>query len=229
MKITTKISWAWDGEILEHEFFEYAGPVALGCGAPAGQQQLATEQANYYQTLTQNAQSEFSQSSNLAADFLKEFNPILQAGPNQLGWNTQEAADVNSNIVTTEGQATRNAQQAAGTQVNGLGNGNEYTPQGASTAIKNSINVAGAQATAQSQQNAQLADYQQGFQNFETAASALSGTPNLYATSTGAAGAANTGGSAADTTYNNIATEEMSPLSLVSSALGAAGTALAKP
>ena len=227
MKITTKISWAWDGTVLEHEFYEYSGPVALACGAPSGQTQLAQEQASYYQTLTANAQSEFGTASALAKQLSAEFGPIFQAGPNQLGWNAQEQNAVNANIVTTEGQATQNAQRAAGTSTNALGGGNEYVPQGAVRQGRAAINVAGGQATAQSQQNALLADYQQGFQNFSQAASALQGIPSLYSGSTGAAGAATGGGSAANATYTDVAQESMAPLSLVGSALGATGAIFA--
>ena len=227
MKITTRISWSWDGTLLEYEGYEYSGPVALACGAPSGQTELASEQASYYQTLTANAQAEFGQASALASKFMAEFGPIFQAGPNQKGWNATEENAVNANIVTTEGQATQNAQRAAGTSTNALGGGNEYVPQGAVRQGKAAINVAGGQATAQSQQNALLADYQQGYTNFTQAATALEGIPNLYGTSTGAASAATSGGTAANTSYTDIAQESMAPLSLVGSALGATGAIFA--
>lgn len=223
MRIYTKIVMDWNGNILERDGYDYSGPVALACGAPSGQQQLATEQAAYYQTLTNNANAEFGQASALAAQFMAEFGPIFEAGPNQKGWNAEETNAVNANIVTTEGQATQNAQRAAGTSTNALGGGNEYAPQGAVRQGKAAINVAGGQATSQSQQNALLADYQQGFQNFSQAASALQGIPSLYSGSTGAASAATSGGTAANTSYTDIAQESMAPLSLVGSALGATG------
>jgi hypothetical protein len=224
--VITKLVFDWDGNVLEKESYPYAGAWATLCGAPSGQKQLAQEQANYYQTLTNNANAEFGQASTLAQNFINEFTPIFNAGPNQQGWNAAESNAVNSDIVTTEGQATKNALQAAGATTNALGGGNEYVPQGATSAIKNSINVAGSQATAQSQQNALLANYQQGFTNFETAASGLEGVPSLYSGSTSAAGTATGAGSAANQSYNAIAEEEMSPLSLISSALGATGAAL---
>ena len=223
MKIFTKLVMDWNGNILESEGYDYSGPTALACGAPAAQKQLAQEQADYYQTLTSNAQAEFGQASALAQQFAAEYDPIFAAGPNQKGWNAEEANAVNANIVTTEGQATANAQRAAGTSTNALGGGNEYVPEGAVRQGKAAINVAGEQATSQSQQNALLADYQQGFQNFTQASSALAGIPNLYAGSTGAAGAATGGGSAANTSLTDIASESMAPLSLVGSALGATG------
>ena len=226
MRVTTKISWDWDGNILEHDSYDYKGPVALGCGAPSGQTQLASEQGAFYQQLTANASAEFGVASNLVAEFNKEFSPIFAAGPNQKGWNAEESNAINSNIVTTEGQATKNALQASMSSTNGLGGGNEYTPMGAVQEGKAAINVAGSQATAQSQQNALLQNYQQGFQNFEQASSALAGTPQMYSGSTSAAGAATGAGSATDTTYSNIASESMAPLSLVGAALGATGTAI---
>lgn len=227
MRIFTKIVMDWNGNILESEGFEYTGPIALACGAPSGQQELAKEQGDYYKTLTSNAQTEFGQASELAASFMKEFTPIFEAGPNQMGWNAEESNAVNSQIVTTEGQATKNALQAAGASTNALGGGNEFVPQGAVEAGKRAIDVAGAQATATSQQTALQKNYAQGFQNYEMAAKGLAGIPSLYGTSTGAAGAANSGGESANKTYGDIATESMAPLSLVGSALGATGAIFA--
>ena len=223
MRITTKIVWAWDGTVLEHEWYEYHGPVALGCGASSGQKQLANEQSAFYQQLTANATAEFGAASSLVAEFNKEYGPIFAAGPNQKGWNAEESNAINSNIVNTEANATKNAQQASMKTTNALGGGNSYNPQGAVQEGKTAINVAGAQATAQSQQNALLQNYQQGFQNFEQASNALAGTPQMYSGSTSAAGAATGAGSATGTTYSNIAAESMAPLSLVGAALGGAG------
>ena len=227
MRIYTKLVMDWNGNILESEGYDYSGPIALACGAPSGQNELATEQAAYYQTLTSNAQSEFGQASALATKFMSEYDPIFAAGPNQKGWNAEEANAVNANIVTTEGEATDNAQRAAGTSTNALGGGNEYVPQGAVRQGKAAINVAGEQATSQSQQNALLADYQQGFQNFTQASNALAGIPSLYSGSTGAASAATSGGTAANTSYTDIAQESMAPLSLVGAALGSTGAIFA--
>ena len=227
MRIYTRVVIDWDGNVLEFDGYDYSGPVALACGAPAGQTQLASEQANFYQQLTQNATAEFGAASSLVSEFNKEYGPIFAAGPNQKGWNGAESAAINSNIVTGEGQATKNAMQASLGTTDALGGGNEYTPEGAVKEGKAAINVAGAQATAQSQQNALIQNYQQGFQNFELASSALGSTPQMYAGSSTAAGAATGAGSAADTSYSNIAAEDMSPLSLVGGALGASGGALA--
>src|ERR1019366_5492239 len=133
----------WDGNIIERVGYEYDGPVALACGAPSGQTQLAQEQSNFYQQLTANATAEFGQASTLVSEFNNEFGPIFAAGRNQKGWNDEEFNAINSNIVTTEGQATRNAQQASMSSTNGLGGGNEYTPMGAVQEGKAAINVAG--------------------------------------------------------------------------------------
>jgi hypothetical protein len=57
MKITTKITISIaTGEVMEHEFYEYSGPVALACGATPGQQQLAQQQTSGYTTLVNQAQ-----------------------------------------------------------------------------------------------------------------------------------------------------------------------------
>jgi len=226
MKIYTKIVWDWDGHVLESVSYEYSGPVALACGAPSGQTNLANQQANYYQTLTQNAQQEFGQASSLATEFMNEFEPIFAAGPDQLGWSPTVAANVNSNTVTTEGQATANAMKASNLTTNALGGGNEYTPSGAVKEGKTAINVTGAQTTASQQQSNLLADYQQGNANFNTAAAGLESIPNFYSGSTSASSAANSGGSAANSTFTDVAQESFAPLGAALGAVGAAAGGL---
>jgi hypothetical protein len=224
MRVYTKIIMDWDGNVLESESYEYNGPVAKCCGAPQGQQQLASAQSSYYNTLTSQAEAEYGLASSLASELKSEFDPIFAAGPSQKGWSAEEATAVNTNTLTTEGQATANALQASNLKTNALGGGNEYVPQGTVKELQTGINVSGAEATATAQQNNLIQNYEQGFKNYELAAQGLESVPSLYSGSTSAAGAANQGGSAAGQTYNEIAQEEYAPWG---AALGAASSVAA--
>jgi hypothetical protein len=211
MKIHIKTTWDWQGNVLEDVWYEWSGPVERCCGAPSGQTALASAQSSYYGTLTSQAEQEFGQASALAAEFKSEFEPIFAAGPSQKGWSPEEATAVNTNTLTTEGQATANALQASNLKTNALGGGNEYVPQGTVKELQTGINVSGAEATATAQQNNLIQNYEQGFQNFEMAAQGLESIPSLYSGSTGAAGAATQSGAAAGQTYNEIAQESFAP------------------
>jgi hypothetical protein len=222
MRITTRVVFDIEsGKMLEWEGYDYFGPLILGCGAPQGQQNLAAAQSSYYNTLTSQAEQEFGQASALASEFKNEFEPIFAKGPSQQGWSPEEATAVNTNILTTEGQAVQNALQASNLKTNALGGGNEYVPQGTVKEMQTGVNVSGAEATAQAQQQALIQNYEQGFKNFEMAATGLGEIPALYSGSTGAAGAATQGGSAASQTYNEIAQESFAPWG---AALGAVGS-----
>jgi hypothetical protein len=235
MKIHTKIMFDWDGNILEDVWYEYQGPLELCCDAEKQQQQaLATSQTNFYNTMANESDQIFGLGSQLATEFQQEFGPMFQAGPWQQGWNPAMAAAVNSNIVTTQGEATQNAINASLGQTNALGGGNEYTPQGATKEIQAGINVAGEEATAQEQNQALIQNYEQGNQNFWQATQALAGIPSMEASgSTQMATAANQGGAAAGNTLQNIAQSESGWMNVAGAALGAGATlgaaALGKP
>ena len=227
MRVTTKLVMSWDGKVLEHNWYEYDGPVALACGATSAQTQLQNEQMSAYQTLQGYAQQEFGDASALFKDFQTDFAPIMNAGPNQFGESPAELAAINSNIVTTEGQAGRNAIQAANAGINAEGSGNEFVPQGQNAAIRAGINTSTEQATANAQQQNIVQGYNLGRQNWLTAAQELGGATQMFNPATSGSGAATGSGEAAGTTANQISQANMAPWSTLASVAGAGLGALA--
>ena len=224
MFVITKITWEIStGRVTEREGYEYEGPVALACGAPSGQQQLANEQAAYYQTLTSNAQAEFGDSSQIFNELSAAFSPIFKAGPNQEGYSAGELNALNSEASAGVGQAYNSAEQATNERLASEGGGTSLLPSGVTTKASESLASAGASQLAGEQSQIINNDYTQGYNQWLAAATGLENAPTVFGTSTGAAGAANQGGSSANSTYSAIATENASPFNAVVGALGGIG------
>jgi hypothetical protein len=223
MKIYTRIVLDWDGNILESDSYEYDGELALACGAPGPQKQLANLQSQYYQTLINEAQQVFGQTSYFAQQLSNEFETIFAAGPSQQGWSPEMASAINANIVTTGAEATRSATEAALARTSATGGGNEFVPSGAVGEEMAEIATTGAVNVASQQNQALVQNYMQGLQNWQFAAKGLAGIPGMLATGLSPAGAATQAGEAAGQTWNQIAQESFAPWGAV---IGAAGEAL---
>src|ERR1700741_3983741 len=105
MFVITKGEFDWKtGAVLTRDGYEYAGDVALCCGASSQQTQLADAQQAYYTTLTNEAQQEFGQASGIFNELKSQFSPILAAGPNQEGYDPETMALLNSKAATGTGQ-----------------------------------------------------------------------------------------------------------------------------
>lgn len=229
MKIITKAildleTMVWTSE----DSCQYEGAVAFVCGVSQQQKDLATAQINMYNTESGIAKDQYDQTQKIQSEVQAQWLPIFNRGPYQdfFAQNPAEWNDIMSQITTGEGQATANALKATQGNLNALGGGDEFTPQGASEAIKAAINTSGAQATAGAQTNAKLQGYTMGASMFEQAGAALAGIPSYASTESGLLGASNAGGSAAEQSQHDMAEQAMAPFSVLGSALGTVGGAV---
>src|ERR1700677_734226 len=174
------------------------------CGASSQQTQIEAEQANYYNVLTQQAQAEYGQASKVFNDLYSAMAPIVAAGPNQEGFSQGELANLNATATTGTGQAYSAAAQSV-RQQEAAGMGSNFIPSGAT--LQTNAEIAGQGAAQEGSELNQIeqADYTTGRQNYFTAAGDLAAATGTYNPATGAAGAANQGGSDAANTANQIA------------------------
>jgi hypothetical protein len=222
MRITTRLTIEIEtGDVSEHNWYEYEGDVALACGgAPSGQTQLADAQTNMYNTESADMSQLFSQDEALNNEIQSVYGPIFQAGPSQLGFSQGELNTLNSAADTGVGQSFAAANQAMKENVAAAGGGTTQLPSGVMTKAEEGLTTAGAAQESGEANQIQQADYAQGLSNFDAATSALMGVGNVFSNSIGMGGVANQGGSAANQTYNNIASENESPFAAVMGALG---------
>jgi hypothetical protein len=231
MKIFTQIIYRWNGTryvIDSSKSFDYAGPIALMCGPTGAQNAIQGQQSQFSQQLTQQAGTIFGSSSNVFNDLVGSFAPTVAAGPSQNGFSAQEKSGLDSQAITDTGNAYKNAKAAVGDAASAVGGGNTGDVTGGSTTGAD-LSVANAAAAQTSDELGQinLADEQQGQQNYDNAASGLLNSTSVFNPSTDASGAATKQQSATADTANQIATQDNSWMQAVSGALGAVGGAVA--
>lgn len=190
------------------------------CGATQQQTDISNEQQAFYQQLAQEYSTVFGQTQGITSALTSAFQPILAAGPSQTGFSAGEEQALRTQA--SEGIATdyAQAQKATAQQLAARGGGDTLLPSSVTANIlAQGTNQAAAQR-AQAQNQITLQNYQQGYQNWNTAANVLGSTAGLL-NPTGYAGQATGAGSAAGTTANQIAQANYAPWG---GALGALGS-----
>lgn len=208
------------------DFYTFEPPYICYCGAPSGQSALANSQTAYYNTLTQEATTEYGEAQGLTNDLTSVFEPIFAAGPNQQGFSAGELTDLNAQATTATGQGYAAESAALGGKIGAEGGGNEYVPQGANKQINAELATSAENQTAGELNQIQLAGYQQGYNQWLAAAQGLGEAASVMGAGNGAGGVANQAGSAANSTWQAVSAENNSWMSLAGAALGGAGSAL---
>lgn len=196
------------------------------CGASAQQNQLATEQANFYQTLTQEYQQNYGEQQDILSALTAQFKPILAAGPEQYGFAPAEDAALRTQAQEGTARGANNAAVALANENSAAGGGNEFLPSGVQSEEKAQLLESAAEQNAGEQEQITEAGYQQGEENFTQAENALAGTAQIE-NPTGYAGVATGAGSAANTTMNDIAQENAAWMAPVFGLLGGVAGAVA--
>jgi hypothetical protein len=195
------------------------------CGADKSQKQIEQQQQQNFQTLTNQAQQIFGNSSQIFKDLTSSFSPIVAAGPGQSGFTPAELATLQSQAITRSGIAYRNAAQAAGSNAAGFAGGNTFLPSGATAQMQANIAEAGAGETANELANIDIQNAQLGRENWLQAAGVLGGATNVFNPSTSASGQATGAGEAAANTANQIAQANNSWMNALGGAIGQIGGA----
>jgi hypothetical protein len=230
-RIKTKIVYALDRNDKHVEAYSvsylYEGDIALLCGAPGGQQQLANAQTAYYTTLTQQAQAEYADAKGVFDELTSEYTPIFNAGPNQYGFSQAETNALNTEAATGTQQDYNMVNQAVKENLAAQGGNSPMMPSGVAEKAARATATAGASQLAQEQGQIVQSGYQQGYNEWLAAASGLGQAENVFSTANGAGSVANQGGEAAGQTWSAIAAENESPFNAVMGALGGVGSAVA--
>lgn len=174
------------------------------CGASSDQKQIAQEQKQNFQTLSDQAGQVFGAGSQVFKDLTSAFEPVLAAGQGQSGYTPAELATLKSQAITQTGQQYRNASAAAGERAAAAGGGNALLPSGTQAGIQGNIAAAGANATSNALTGIDVQNAELGRQNWLQAASILGGAPGVFNPATSAAGASTAAGSDAMSGANAV-------------------------
>jgi len=218
------------GEIIHREGYDYTGPVALCKGATDEQKQLASTQADFYRTLIDHANQAFANNQNILNALNSAWEPILQAGPGQYGFTPAEDAALRTQATEANATTFANAQKSLNNALAARGGGNVFIPSGAEAQLEEGLQASAAANQANALNAITQAGYNQGFKLFNTAAGVLGGVASGY-NPTGYISGANTAGSNAETTENQIVQENQaaSPWGIIGGILGAGAVAALGP
>ena len=188
------------------------------CGASSQQNQLASEQAAFYQQATAEATQTFQEQQGILKQMQSVYSPILAKGPNQQGFSAGERENLNAQAVQGTAQNFAAASRALGNKQAAQGGGNMTMPSGAQGEQQAQLAAAGAAQESGEESQINQADWQTGRQEFDQATSAMENTAGQY-NATGFENAATGAGSAANTTMNDISQENTAAFSAVTGAV----------
>jgi hypothetical protein len=194
------------------------------CGSTGQQQQISDAQQQMYTTLTNNYNTAFGQDQAITGALTAQFTPILNAGPGQQGFSSQENQSLNTSATANIAQNYAAAQKATAQILAARGGGNTMLPSSVdANLISQNTNEAAAQRS-QAQNTITQANYAQGYQNWQQAAQVLGNTASLI-NPLGYASNATSSGTAAANTANQIASQNNSIWNAAIGALGSIGGA----
>lgn len=189
------------------------------CGPSKQQTQITDEQQNFFKTLTDQYSQIFGQNQAIVGSLTSAFTPILQAGPSQTGFAPGQVNALNTQATERTATDYAQAQKATAQMLAAKGGGDTFLPSSVqANLLANNANAAAKERATLQNQNT-LLNYQQGYQNWNTAASVLGSTaslvnPTSYASQVSGAGQ-NASGSAAQ-----MASEQYAPWGAAIGALG---------
>lgn len=196
------------------------------CGASKEQTQVSNEEQQFYKTLTDHYNTIFGESQEITGALTREFTPILAAGPSQTGFSPSE--DTALRTQNTENVATdyAQAQRATANILAARGGGDAMLPSSVDANILAQNANAAAATRASGENQITQANYERGYQNWQSAANVLGSTAGLI-NPTSYASTATGAGTAAMTGATDIANASNSPWNAAFGALGAIGGGLA--
>ena len=176
------------------------------CGTSEDQTEISSEQKEFYKDLNDQYSSIFGQNQAIVGALTSAFMPILQAGPSQTGFSpSQENAMRTQNI---ENVATdyAQAQKATAQILAARGGGDTLLPSSVDANLIANNTAAAAAQRSQGDLAITNANYDRGYQNWNTAASVLGSTAQLINPNAYAGSITTAGNSAYDSAYKNAQT-----------------------
>jgi hypothetical protein len=228
MRITTSAQFVWSEKqnkylLVKKSSIIWTGDILYCKGASAAQENLANQQAQFYQTLTSDYGQQFANQSAILNTLQNSLNPIVQAGPNQFGFSQAETNNLNAQAIQGTGAQYANASKALGAQQAAQGGGNSYLPTGAQAAQQGALASSAANQASNQLMGVQQAGYQQGYNQYQSAIGQLGGVASQY-NPTGYAGQATGAGSSAFNSATQVQqmNNAASPWNVVGGILGGA-------
>ena len=194
------------------------------CGPSSAEKALNNTIQSFASTVESQAKQVFGAVSGLFNSVTASLGKIVAAGQGQQGWGAPETSAVNSQIVNNAATSARNEKSAVGNAVSAIGGGNTVSPSGLATAVNLQTNQAVEATKSQQEEQATVANYQQGNQNYFAAINGEEAAPNMFNAATNATNAANDANKEAVSSQQMIDSQANWWQPLAAAAIGAAGS-----
>ena len=221
MRVTTKITWdmaTW--EVLEHEFFEYDGPVELACGPSSGLKALNNTVQSALTSAQGEAKTVFGAASTVFNNMISGIQRIVNGGPSQAGFSTAQLNAENAAAVQNGATLARNAGGAAASSAAAIGGGNAVTPAGGTQAAVLDAKIAAGEQTATEENQIQQANFAQGNKNYEEAVTQEQNLPNVFNPATSSESQVNAAAGTAESVQKDMDTQSNWWQPMVTGAIG---------
>jgi len=193
------------------------------CGPSSAEKALNNTIQSFASTVESQAKQVFGAVSGLFNSVTASLGKIVAAGQGQQGWGAPETSAVNSQIVNNAATSARNEKSAVGNAVSAIGGGNTVSPSGLATAVNLQTNQAVEATKSQQEEQATVANYQQGNQNYFAAINGEEAAPNMFNAATNATNSANDANQEAVSSQQMIDSQANWWQPLAAAAIGSAG------
>ena len=160
------------------------------CGASTTLKSLAASATSFAGQVQQQATQIFGSASTVFNNLMGTIQSVVKGGPGQAGWGAAENNAVNSQILNNAAVNARNEKSAVGNAVAAIGGGNTVNPSGLETAVNLQTAQSVENAKSQQEEQATVANYQQGNQNYNEAVNEEMQLPKVFDASAAADNAA---------------------------------------
>src|SRR5579885_484794 len=159
------------------------------CGPSQQMKSLSNSQQAFFQNLTASYQQNFGEQQGILSALTSALSPILEAGPNQMGFSASENAALTGAAINNAAAANRNAQVVAASSAGG----NTGVTTGGQKQLQPGIAASTGNQLSSNLNQSQLENARTGRANFLAAEAGLAGVagmenPNPYASSANNAG-----------------------------------------
>ena len=176
------------------------------CGPSSALKSLAANATSFAGQVQQQATQIFGSASTVFNNLIGSVQSVVKGGPGQAGWGAAEASAVNSQILNNAAVSARNEKSAVGNAVAAIGGGNTVNPSGLETAVNLQTAQSVENAKSQQEEQATVANFQQGNQNYNAAVNEEMQLPKVFDASAAvdnAASSANQSATAAQTAVSS--------------------------
>ena len=193
------------------------------CGASKELKSLAASATSFAGQVQQQATQIFGSASAVFNGLIGSVQSVVKGGSGQAGWGADETNAVNSQIINNAAVSARNEKSAVGNAVAAIGGGNTVNPSGLETAVNLQTAQSVENAKSQQEEQATVANFQQGNQNYNAAVNEEMQLPKVFDASSAADNAANSANQSATAAQTAVSSANNWWEPILGSAIGAAG------